>query len=304
MTRSIPLIGIVLVCVLSFSMFGCEERDDSVEDSLIPDDELRSEIRASLSMDFDTTITAEDMLKLTELDADAEGGFQALVDSAKISDLTGLEYAENLVVLSLWANHIKDASPLKGLKNLTELNLESNYLLADVSPLQGLKNLEELNLGGNDIVDINPLAGLKNLQRLWLQENELVDVSPLEGLENLQRLDLSNNEIVDVSPLEGLKKLQTLWLEKNEIVGISPLKGLRILNQLHLDNNKLVDISPLKGLKNLRWLYLNDNYIVDVSPLEELKNLRKLDLTNNPLSYKSKNLIIPIIEAYGTEVLY
>ncbi|RKU22913.1 hypothetical protein C6500_02860 [Candidatus Poribacteria bacterium] len=292
MTSGIRLISLVLVCLLSFSMFGCGESDNSVDrfglfdpDSLIHDAELRSKIRWELEI-YDTPITAADMLKLTKLDAKFEPNrtFLAIFpagDDLPIFNVTGLEHAENLVTLNFGSNG-----------------------LTDVSPLQGLKNLKELELHYNSLLDISPLKELENLEVLWLSGNGFVNISPLTELKNLRRLSLSRTALVDVSPLTELKNLRKLWLERNELVDIRSLAGLKNLNQLHLDSNELIDISPLEGLKNLRWLLLSNNNIVDVTPLMGLKNLQELDLTDNPLSDDSKKLIIPIIEANGTKVLY
>ena len=174
MTRSAPVLCIVLVCTLSFSIFGC---DYLVEDNLIPDVELRYKIRSELYIRSEIRsdhppITEADMLKLTELDA-SHGGFWDVAAKAKpISDLTGLEYAENLVVLNLRGNRIRDVSPLEELENLKELNLSSNELI-NIRMLTGLENLEELDLSSNGIMDISPLAGLENLQELDLRYNPL-----------------------------------------------------------------------------------------------------------------------------------
>ena len=230
MTRSIPLIIIVLVCVLFFLMFGCGSLFD---ENVIPDTKLRYEIGRTLHEDGKAKITADDMLELITLDAEYHQFWDSF-DHRPISNLAGLEYAENLKVLILASNSISDVSPLAGLKNLRVLNLRNNY------------------------------------------QNYLVDRSP-EGIVH--------------TPLEG-------------IVDISPLEGLNNLRELNLSDNNILDVSPLEGLKKLQWLYLNDNDVVDVSPLAGLKKLQKLDLTNNPLSDDSKNLIIPIIEANGTEVLF
>lgn len=110
--------------------------------------------------------------------------------------------------------------------------------------------------------------------------------------------------IFNLTGLEYAENLVVLLLMTNSISDVNPLKGLNNLRELNLRDNFISDVSPLEGLNNLRWLYLNDNHIVDVRPLQGLKNLQKLDLRNNPLSYYSKNLIIPIIEANGTEVLF
>ena len=229
MTKSIPLISIVLVCVLFFLMFGCGSLFD---ENVIPDAKLRHEIGMILHEDGDAKITADDMLELITLDAEYHQFWDSLADHKPISNLAGLEYAENLRVLLLPSNTISDVSPLEGLNNLRELSLRNNYHTY--------------------------LAGI-NLERIVSIERTL-DISPLKGLKSLEELNLSDNTIVDVSPLEGLN--------------------------------------------NLRDLNLSNSNIVDISSLEGLNNLQKLDLTNNPLSDDSKNLIIPIIEANGTEVLF
>ena len=91
-TRSLPVLSTVLVCLLSFSTFGCQKGDDPAEDNLmsnvempfkIKDHKLRSDIKWELSIPSDTPITAEDMLKLTELDAEVSppGFLDVLFDS-------------------------------------------------------------------------------------------------------------------------------------------------------------------------------------------------------------------------------
>ena len=193
MIRSVPVISTVLVCLLSFFMFGCGEAEDLVE---IPDDALRTQIKQELNLREDASITKADMLRLTELHASRDGfdDFFELFseDSTRISDLTGLQYAENLVVLDLDNNSIVDISLLAGLTSLSELHLDDNNII-DINPLAGLINLTELNLNDNAIVNVIPLAGLKSLTWLNLRGNAIVDISPLAGLKNLQELDIRGN---------------------------------------------------------------------------------------------------------------
>ena len=176
MTKSIPLISVVLVSVLFLLMFGCGFFS-LFDENVIPDAKLRYEIGRTLHEDGNAKITAEDMLELITLDAEYHQFWDSLADHSPISNLAGLEYAENLVVLTLPSNSISDVSPLEGLKKLRELNLRNNYQ--------------------SYLVDIGPLEGI-------------VDISPLEGLNNLRELNLSNNNILDVSPLEGLNEVPTL----------------------------------------------------------------------------------------------
>lgn len=229
MTRSIPRISIFLVSILFFLMFGCGSPFD---ENVIPDAKLRYEIGTFLHEDGNAKITADDMLGLIKLDAEYHQFWDSF-NHSPISNLAGLEYAENLRVLILASNSISDVSPLEGLKNLRVLNLRNNYQnylvdtspegivhiplegIVDISPLEGLNNLIELNLSDNNILDVSPLEGLNNLQRLYLNDNDVVDVSPLAGLKNLQKLDLRNNPLSDNS--------------KNLIIPIIKANGAEVL---------------------------------------------------------------------------
>ena len=75
---------------------------------------------------------------------------------------------------TLWLSYadVVDLSPLSGMTNLRELNLESNVFLRDVSPLKNLVALETLSIGLSDVRDLSPLRGLVNLTDLHLEENE------------------------------------------------------------------------------------------------------------------------------------
>jgi beta-lactam-binding protein with PASTA domain len=124
------------------------------------DANLKAAVEAALGK---TNPTRTDMLTLTTLGATSRG----------IADLTGLEYAKNLLDLGLDNNRISDLSPLARLTNLIDLHLSSNQI-SDLSPLGGLTNLSGgLLLQNNRISDISPLVGLTSLYKLWLGENPL-----------------------------------------------------------------------------------------------------------------------------------
>ncbi len=156
----------------------------------IPDANLRAEIEDALDKSSGETITREDMSNLTRVSA----------GSANISDLTGLEFATNLLSLYLYNNTISDVSALSGLTNLTSLTLRKNSI-TDISPLSGLTNLSLLRLEENSISDVSALSGLTSLERLRLQNNTISDISALSGLTNLTGLTLYRNSISDLSPL-------------------------------------------------------------------------------------------------------
>ena len=185
MKTNVRMVTIALVGLLVISIVGCNrDAGDGID---IPDAALRAAIADDLGIQDDTSITADDMLKLTEF------RFFTL-HGPIIANLTGLEYATNLKELSISDNDIVDVSPLKGLTNLEVLELDVNGIV-DVSLLEGLTKLQWLSLYGNGIVDVSPLKGLTNLETLFLGANRIVDVSPLKGLTNLEVLSLRGNPL-------------------------------------------------------------------------------------------------------------
>ena len=235
----------------------------------IPDANLAAAIRQEIG----NSITTHTLLKLTRLEAPGR----------RIKDLTGLEHARNLKVLSLYTNEISDISPLAGLTQLTQLVLRSNSI-SDISPLAELRKLTWLHLVGNNISDISPLAGLTQLTGLDLGHNNISGISVLAKLTQLTVLDLGHNNISGISALAELKQLASLHLVGNNISDISPLAGLKQLTGLDLGRSSISDISTLAELKRLKKLKLSSNNISDISPLAALKQLTELGLSSNNIS--------------------
>ncbi|QAV33650.1 Leucine Rich repeat-containing protein [Fervidobacterium changbaicum] len=154
------------------------------------DKNLEDAIRETLEIPPEKPVTKADMEQLHVLAA----------YSRNISNLSGLEYAVNLLQLDLCNNQITDLTPLSGLTSLAWLCISSNQIY-DISPLSNLLSLESLILSGNGIANIEPLANLSHLQNLDLSFNYVNDISPLSNLTNLDSLDLSHNLIEDISAL-------------------------------------------------------------------------------------------------------
>ena len=158
----------------------------------IPDPNLRDAIRAELGISA-FVVTRADMLQLIEIGAERRD----------ISDLTGLEHAQNLKWLILSGNRVSNLDPLAGLTQLEYIALPGNEV-SDISGLANLLRLNRLLLDGNQISDLSPLANLTNLTFITLHANRITDVRPLAGLHNLEHLTLEYNRIADHSPLDGL----------------------------------------------------------------------------------------------------
>ena len=262
------------------------------------DPNLESAIREELNM-TDTTLYeylyASDLQFLLELDAFGRG----------IVDLTGLEYATNLVKLNLAANGIDDISQLASLTKLTTLYLGFNKI-SNLSALAGLTKLEILDLEANQIGDISPLSDLTKLSHLLLSDNQIGNIFPLSSLTGLIQLELNGNQITHIDVFWLLPdNITLLKLGGNQIVDISPLSDLTSLTDLELRANNISAISSLAGLTNLAWLDLYDNQVRDISPLLDNVGLGEgdeVDLRYNPLTVNSLNVSIPELEERGVTV--
>ena len=177
----------------------------------IPDPNLKQVIRETLSLSEDIPLTQLQMQRLTRLAAWHSG----------ITDLTGLEYATSLQVVSLVGNQIQDLRPLARLINLELVAFDSNSI-SDISPLANLTNLKHLRLASNPFIsDITPLQNLTNLTYLSLAGTSITDITSLANLVNLEKLRINRTLITDYTPLEGLTKL--VELHYDEVCKIAPL---------------------------------------------------------------------------------
>ena len=197
----------------------------------ISDPNLRAIFETTLKVAPGTPIVSSEMETLTHLKA----------QNANISDLTGLEFATNLITLDLTGNSLSDISPVAGLANLTFLDLDGN-VLSNISAVAGLTNLTFLDIWGTPISDISPVADLTKLTTLGLGHNNISDISPVAGLTNLTGLYLPRNHITDLSSLSSLTNLKTLWLNHNSISDLSPLvanTGLGDGDEVNVKGNPL-----------------------------------------------------------------
>ncbi|MFZ5518078.1 MAG: leucine-rich repeat domain-containing protein [Candidatus Zhuqueibacterota bacterium] len=262
---------------------------------VFPDANLEAAVRDALEIPT-APITDADMLMLATLVANDEN----------ISNLTGLEYALNLSILSLRENNISDLSPLQNLTSMSYLFVDNNYVLTSIQPIANMRNLLYLGFGNNAITDISVLQNINYIIDLNLNNNQITDISPLRNQRQLDVLVAGNNNIEDISALANVRSLTTLYLQGNEISDISPLANLTNLLDLYIPSNQISDmsavanmtelvslsihtnqisdLSPVENLTALSVLVINDNSISDLSPIQGLTNLSTLYLGNNNIS--------------------
>ena len=200
-----------------------------------------------------------------------------------IQDLTGLQFATHLRVLSLPNNQVSDLSPIAGLIELRELWAYRNHL-SDISPVRGLKNLVRLQFNRNQVSDLSPVRGLKNLVRLEFDHSQISDLSPVRSLTNLIYLRCNSTLISDLSPISGLVNLKQLYIGSTNVSDLSPISSLINLELLAFSHLTISDISPLAGLINLKTINTWGNPFSDLSPLAKLSQLEVFDVCGAELS--------------------
>ena len=124
----------------------------------IPDFNLRVVIANKLGKALNANITVADMAWITHLDG----------TNGNIRNLTGLEYATNLIRLWLPGNSITDLRPLSGLNRLIELDLLNNSI-SDILPI-----VENTRIGAGHEVYLkgNPSAPYPSTHTFLLSKAE------------------------------------------------------------------------------------------------------------------------------------
>ena len=258
----------------------------------IPDSNLRAAIAAALDKAPNDRITRDDMKRLDGLEA----------HNAGISNLTGLQFATNLEVISCNNNSISDLSPLADLPRLAHVEHRHNLirdlsplgelpvlerlivndnLITDLSPVRSFPRLLVLEVSGNAIVDFSPVARLTKLQRIFMSRNPRADLAHFSGLTNLVRYHSWGTPVRNLSTMARLPKLKILDVCGGEISDVSGLAGATQIEELYLVGNDITDISPLASMTGLERLSLENNNITDVAPIAALPNLRWLELAHN-----------------------
>ncbi|TDL78966.1 fibronectin type III domain-containing protein [Peribacillus frigoritolerans] len=215
------------------------------------DSTLREIIKEQLGLNRD--VRASDMERLEDL-------FLADMD---IKDLSGLEYATNLMYVYLLNNESElDLSPLRGLpifdltientklkgyekiaemESLVSLSIRNNQL-KDISFIKEMEQLDYLDLSQNEIRDIAVLSNLDELEVLVLFDNQIEHLGD-EGLEDLMSLEISRNPLKDLSGLDQFHSLEVLTLERTELTAIDELLNLEDLSLVSLYGISTLDLS-------------------------------------------------------------
>ena len=124
------------------------------------------------------------------------------IDSCHIKDFSPLNDLASFEKLWICPNTSKraedkmtDISALSVLHELKHLHFTSSHYVKDISPLRELKNLTDLKLSVSNANDLSPLSALSDLKTLWIPYFGSHDISVLFNLKKLKELKLFHCDI-------------------------------------------------------------------------------------------------------------
>lgn len=261
--------------------------------SVITDTNLLTAVRTALSKPSGD-ITASDMLNLTSLQASNKG----------IADLTGLEYATNLMDLDVSFNSITNLSPL--ITNLQSrsvngytYNLTYNDLADEEENVitlcfYGYVHHIPQNSTAVNIVDANLLSTIQTiLGKVDITAKDMLSltsltansssISSLGGLEyalNLESLSLNGNDIEDITPILQLEKISSISINNNKITSWEVKEGDSLLASLDISYNHVSNVDYIiNNYSHLTSLNAEQNYIRYISGTTS--TIQTLNIKNN-----------------------
>ncbi|MEN4911017.1 leucine-rich repeat domain-containing protein [Erwinia amylovora] len=245
------------------------------------DKNLESAIKTTLNLAESEGVSTLNILNLTHLRA---------LDK-DISDLSGLEYAENLQLVTFTGNDITSLEPLKNLNHLYSVGFAYNSNLK-MEEILKLEHITELDLSGNEYSDeeFDQLEKYSELTVLWLNSCQLNSISFMSGMNKLVQLQIQNNNLTNIDALNS-SRLIGIWATNNRIVSLKNVANLSGLKRLWIDNNQLISLDWLDKLENVSHVYASNNKIekavisghqyIYLLQLDE-SNITEIELTNLP----------------------
>jgi formylglycine-generating enzyme required for sulfatase activity len=265
----------------------------------IPDPNLNAVVREALQKPTGP-LTQQDMIGLA--------GLSAIFRS--ITNLQGLEAAQNLVSLDLQDNRITDASIVTnfmrlvsldlsenrfsqlalpgGMTNLTKLRLE-NGRLTNFSLPTGMTKLTSLRVGFNQLSNLALPADMTNLTELSAYQNQLTNLTLPLSMANLEILNLDGNLLDRVELPSGMTKVSFIALGGNQLTSFTAPADMTNLAALRINDNQLTNLSLPTGLNHLSLLVASRNQLCNLPLPTGLTALAFVELNNNQLT----NLTLP-----------
>ena len=262
-----PIIGSLVLTALTLTNFAASTLAQEVS---IPDPNLDAVIRQALQKP-NGPLTQSDMLGLTNLSAIFRN----------ITNVQGLEAAQNLVSLDLQDNRITSFNFPTNLTKLTVLDLSENRFPQLTLP--GLTNLTTLRLEYGRLTNLSLSAGLTKLTTLRAGFNQLSSLTLPADMTNLTELSAFQNQLTNLTLPPSLANLSTLNLDGNQLSRLPLPAGLTKLSFIALGGNQLTSFTVPADMTNLTALRINDNQLTNLTLPAGLNHLSLLVVSRNPL---------------------
>ncbi|MBC2286054.1 LapB repeat-containing protein [Listeria sp. FSL L7-0072] len=212
MRKVVTKIGIYTLLIMSFTILfsmdvSAEEKSNvrAAQDIVnIPDPVLKSYLNGLLGQPSTSDITEAQMDTIINV----------TINNSSLKDLTGLDYAHNLIFLNLTNTGVTDYSLVTKITSLTNLNISGDNLTTNSLPnLNGLENLNNLTLtsGKLDNSALTKFNKIPNLTFLNLDSNPAItNVMPLKSLPDLTTLFIQFCGVNDFRGIDSFPKLTNL----------------------------------------------------------------------------------------------
>ncbi len=203
---SILGMALLLFSTLFFAV-SCSDDDEpqGIQEVAIPDPLLLAQVKIALGLGVNETVNTQNILGLDTLNLDASSDISGTT-FGDIEDLTGLEFAENLVYLHLGATSVTDLTPIKDLEKISYLRI-NNTAITDLSPIAGFTSLTYFNANTvRGITDISPLAGNTGLKEIILRDVPFgnAGMATIRNFTVLYRINMRSTGVTDITVLGEL----------------------------------------------------------------------------------------------------
>lgn len=203
---------------------------------------------------------------LTELTIECPGSG----DGEFLKSLSDLERL-SLVDMSVYSGFMEG---IASLDNLQYLSLEDSFVWCDISPVFGLPNLRELNLEwANCGLCPEKLTRSENLTYLWLERTTFSSLLE-DGTWDYGSIDsdIPMQEVLDVLT-QYTPNLTDLYVPNHELDNLNFTENLPMLMVLDITDNYITDLAALMKLDYLMAVLCEDNPVQNTDDLENLKKL-------------------------------
>ena len=200
-----------------------------------------------------------------------------------VPDLRTFSQFDNLKVLILWNNNIRDIDFSLIPHRVTWLDLSDNQLTS-IGDLSHCTGLEYLDVGTNEIIHVEWKYLPTTLTRLDLDNNHLTTVGDCSQCAHLSILYLQSNHINNINARHLPSSLTELYLQENELTTVGNCSHCTRLSVLDVHSNHINDIDWRNLPPALTRLYLDRNQLTAVGDCSQCTQLSELYVCSNKIN--------------------